>query len=56
MERELYLEKAVPIRPAVCKGVVFGLVVKIFCCCYLFLPTINLISLSWESILLLCTN
>ena len=55
MERELYLEKAVPIRPAVCKGVVFGLVVKIFCC-YLFLPTINHISLSWESILLLCTN
>lgn len=44
MERELYLEKAMPVRPAVCKDAVFGLVVKIFCCCYFFLPTINLIS------------
>lgn len=56
MERELYLEKAMPVRPAVCKDAVFGLVVKIFCCCYFFLPTINLISLSWKSILLLCIN
>ena len=30
MERELYVEKAMPVRPAVCKDVVFGLVIKIF--------------------------
>ena len=55
MERELYLEKAMPVRPAVCKDVVFGNK-NIFFCCNFFLPTINLVSLSWESILLLCIN